>query len=97
MKADNDNLDRKRFYEITDIPEDSVWYDPPESRYCALGAIVKPMADVGRFVVIKPTRRGYLTPSANDDTGLYIGKDITLRPLNKRDQDKLQRVRDQYA
>ncbi|KKN12381.1 hypothetical protein LCGC14_1016920 [marine sediment metagenome] len=97
MKSSDNNLDQDRFYEITEVEEGDVWYEKPGSRYCIVGAIVQPNNDFGRFKIIKPSTTNYLMPSASDETGLYLGKALTLRPLNKKDQKKLQRKRDQFC
>ena len=95
MKYDNHDIDKTRFYEVSEIPKRSVWYEKPDSNFCSLGAIVQPVELRGSFTIIKPAPSGFLSASVNRD--LHLGIDITLRPLNKKDQAKLQRVRDQYA
>ena len=98
MKANRENLDKDRFYEVTDIPKDSTWYAEPGSIYCALGAIVRPYKErSGLYIIIKSAPNGFLSVSRTDDDSLRLGKDITLRPLNKKDQAKLQKIRDQFT
>ncbi len=92
MKTDQD-----RFYEITEIPKDNPWCEEPGHRYCALGAIVQPTEEPERFKIIKRSPTGYLTESSKDGDGLFLGTDMTLRPLNKKDQAKLQLKRDQFC
>ena len=97
MKSNNDSLDRERFYEITAVEEGDCWYEKPGSDYCICGAIVRPTAQSGQFTVIKACPNGYF--SASIDEPLFFGSDgqITLRPLSKKDQGKLERIRNQYA
>lgn len=97
MKINADNFDANRFYEVTDIPVGTTWYEEPGHLYCVLGAIVQPSNNYGRFKIIKRSPTGYLTVSKKGEDGIFLGDDITLRPLNKKDQVKLQRKRDQFC
>ena len=97
MKNRNDKLDTERFYELTEIEKGDPWYEDPGSMYCALGAIVQPTDNPGSFLVIKVAPSGYLSVSASKESTIFFGDGLTLRPLNKKDQAKLQHVRSQFC
>lgn len=97
MRQTNGNLELTRFYEITGVDKDDPWSEEPGSIYCVLGAIVQPTGVPGRYIVIRVSATDYLTVTKADENGLYLGCGLTLRPLNKKDQRKIQRVRDQFA
>ena len=97
MKSNSDNLDQERFYEITEVTKDNVWFAEPGTPYCCLGAILQPTELPGSFRIIKSSPTGYLGVSTEPDDALFMGRKVTLRPLNKKDQAKLQRVRDQFS
>ena len=97
MKSNDNNLDQDRFYEITEVEEGDVWYEKPGTEYCVEGAIIQPTPQLGRFTLVKACPNGYLSGSINES--MYFGSDgsMTLRPLNEKDQAKLQRKRDQFC
>lgn len=96
MKSNNE-LDRERFYEITEVKEGDCWYEKPGTDYCICGAIVQPMNERGRFRIIKACPNGYFSASINEPIFFGSGGEVTLRPLNKKDQAKLQRIREQFC
>lgn len=97
MKSNTDKLDKDRFYEITEVDEHEAWYSKLGSAYCCIGAIIQPAKSHGAFRVIRSSPTGYLSVSKDASHTLFMGSKLTLRPLNKKDQAKLQRVRDQFA
>lgn len=96
MKS-NEELDKERFYEITEVKEGDCWYKKPGGEYCICGVIVQPTEQRGKFRIIKACPSGYFSSSINEE--LYFGAsgEMTLRPLNKRDQTKLERIRSQFV
>ena len=97
MKSNSDNLNAERFYEIAEVEEGDTWYEKPGSEWGIVGAIVQPTKSPGQFTVIKACPSGYLSGSINESLYLGSGASLTLRPLNKKDQAKLQRKRDQFC
>ena len=97
MKSNHPLLDHDRFYEITEVRKGDTWYEPPGSEYCIVGAIVQPTDNAEQFMVIQATPGGYLTGTIGDKLYLGVNGSLTLRPLNKKDQEKLQRKRDQFC
>ena len=97
MKSNDNMLDTRRFYEITAVKEGDCWYEKPGTDFCIEGAIIQPTSQLGRFTIVKACPSGYLSGSINES--IYFGSDgcMTLRPLNEKDQAKLQRKRDQFC
>ncbi len=97
MKSNHPLIETDRFYEITAVKEGDCWYEKPDSQYSIVGATIQPTEQPGKFTVVKACPSGYLAGSTNED--LFFGSDgsLTLRPLNKKDQAKIQRIRDQIA
>lgn len=96
MKSNTDKLDKDRFYEITKVDEHEAWYSELGSAYCCVGAIIQPAKSHGSFHVIRSSPTGYLSVSRNN-SHIFMGSKLTLRPLNKKDQAKIQHRRDQFA
>ncbi|MCZ6775231.1 MAG: hypothetical protein O7D34_02100, partial [Ignavibacteria bacterium] len=79
-----------RLYEVTEVKEDTTWFEEPDNFACILGTIVRTSSKfVGDFQIIRAASNGFLSVAAGAGTSIYLGANAILRPLNKRDQEKI--------
>lgn len=93
MNAREAHQQQDRYFEVTEVAEDSAWYEPPGTKDCVLGAIVQPEKNLGEFKIIRAPKIRPLPISH-----VYFGyHGLHLRPLNNKDQAKLERKRRQFC
>lgn len=89
MKQSDAQKNHDRYYEVTDLEEDAVWYTEPGASNDIRGAIVQLLGGIEILVI---RGKNLLTTNCIAHVSQMI-----LRPLNQKDQAKLERLRSQYA
>lgn len=94
MKQSQKELDPNRYYEITKVEEDGVWYAPLDAHDSVIGAIVRPMKkgnsslSFNNYLIIAQSVSGYLTLGER-----RAMSKLTLRPLTMKEQEKVDETR----
>jgi len=86
-------LDPERYYEITAVEPDHIWYATPGGDFDIVGVVIQQDPDAepnGIYLRIKkPSANGFPT---TEQVGMFR-KGLTFRPLSIKEQEKIDGLR----